>query len=271
MRRGIRRIASAAATVAAVVTLAGFAAGPASAVVVNLIDNARIGLWVSDPNGTGAAYYDMTSAIDHTPSDLGWYGFSASLTSASLPFRIDYLAGALKPDPLVSYSLGVTNLTALTQRYTFVFTLPLAPAITAADQYSVRSTMSGGMVDVGGDGISITSTTIPSPTLQRSWVDTDGIFQNGASETELPVGIGLDYVGMFGAYGPYATGVVPGIVGNWNYLHLALSFDLSAGDGFSPSGMTEILPTPLPAPLPLLLAGLAGVGWLGARRPATRG
>ena len=225
------------------------------------IGGAAIGLFVDGD------YYGLTSYLEMTPNGSGDYRFGGAdgtplvFGAGGLEFEIE---GFLNPDPVVHYSLGISNDTAAPKSFDFIFTVPLAPPVTGP--YTVQSLVSAGAVD-RNDGV-ITVTHSVFPLLQRSFVDTDSDLLNGA--TALPVDVGPDYSGgLFPGYGAHSTPIVAGVPGTWNFLHVEISGTLSAGDLFSPSGSTEIFFTvPLPVTLPLVITGLIVLGW--ARRPRRR-
>lgn len=150
--------------------------------------------------------------------------------------------------------------------FSFSFGTPLSPAVSGPN--TVRSQISGGITDATGNGVAIA----PSGThLQNSSVAPS----MSGPQTPLGVPTGHAFSGNTGttetfSYPLDSAGFIPGPMGSWNALFTTISFTLSGDqDNVALSGNAVISPVPLPAALPMMLAGLGLFGF-GAlrRRPA---
>jgi hypothetical protein len=171
-------------------------------------------------------------------------------------FRLD-MSGELNPDPSIGYAIGVTDFGAPSV-FGFVFFTPIVPT---GFPNTVDSSLTGGLIDFGGDGISLTPT---AATLQTSSVGmplTGMGVDLGPAFAAGPSSPGAPYV-----YGPFTQGPIPGPgPGPWTGLQVSVGFGLSGGsDSAALTGFAQILEGGIVIPETgangsmALLAGLVG-------------
>lgn len=167
------------------------------------------------------------------------------------------LSGVLDPDPSILYALAVVDIGAPSV-FGFLFGTPIVPT---GFPNAVDSSLTGGLIDFGGDGISLTPT---AATLQTSAVGMPSTGMGvdlGAAFAAPPSSPGAPY-----AYGPYTAGPIPGPgPGPWTFLTVNVGFGLSGGgDSASLTGFAQILEGGIIVPETgangsvALLAGLVG-------------
>ena len=167
-------------------------------------------------------------------------------------------------DPFLTYGYAVVNNTNFTQTYSATYTSPILPGVTLPN--FVRATISGGLVDGNGNGVTLGHAPRASTTQTFALSDDGGLtFVNagvdvGSPETEI---------GAQGAflYGLYGTPTVAGPLGNWTHMRLETRFALTGGgDVAAIGGYAESLPIPEPSEIAFMLSGLALVGVIARRR-----
>jgi hypothetical protein len=182
-------------------------------------------------------------------------GGNAGTTLDLVDSSISY-SGYLNPDPFISYSVGVTNFSNVSQSYAFTFFTPLFPMVT--DPSVVTASISGGLSDLFGDGVTFTPT---AAFAQMSSV--------GGPLTDLGVDVGGAASGSGGAaganytYGSFASGLQSGPAGSWSFMQTTLSFTLTPHDSVALTGFVQITPVPEPSELLLLISGLFMLGFAG--------
>jgi hypothetical protein len=184
--------------------------------------------------------------------DSGWQkstsDFSVSLT------------GTIDTDPAVDYGITVTDF-GLPSSFSFTFSDPITfPAGLGV----VRSSITGGLNDVGGDGASVTPT---GTKVQESSVG------NGGPLTNMGVDIGNSLTissggppGTLAAYGPFNSSSIAGPLpgGPWSTLEATAAFGLSGGgDIFTATGHAEIV---VPEPASVSVLAIATLPMLRRRR-----
>jgi hypothetical protein len=176
-------------------------------------------------------------------------------TSGSGPFwGLDWNI-TVNQDPFIIGSVTLTNFSAGTANFNLAFSLPVTPAFSPS---RFGGSLAGTLFDANGDGTATLGTNSMSTSIYRGTID-------GITVLQL---FGVNNLFCFGS-GPNcsATGSdssgLPGVTlpgGPVNTsIGTLLSFSLSAGDRitFNTNFTVEPLaPVPLPASLPLLLAGL---------------
>jgi len=167
------------------------------------------------------------------------------------------LSGVLDPDPSILYAIAVVDFGAPSV-FGFAFFTPIVPT---GFPNTVDSSLTGGLIDFEGDGISLTPT---AATLQTSSV--------GGPLTGMGVDLGPAFAappssrGAPYAYGPYTAGPIPGPgPGPWTTLQVDVGFGLSGGgDSVALTGFAQILEGGIIIPETgangsmALLAGLVG-------------
>ena len=146
------------------------------------------------------------------------------------------LHGTLDSDPSISYGLSVTD-DGAPSTYSFTFSVPI---MTIGFPNTVATSIAGAMVDLTGDGCSIT------PVGALVQVAELGI----PSQLYGAVGPGFTYpsggTGALYTYGAYATGPGSGPgPGPWTTLSLKVDFTTSGnGDVLVLAGFASIVPEP---------------------------
>ncbi|MGH1470312.1 MAG: VPLPA-CTERM sorting domain-containing protein [Cellvibrionaceae bacterium] len=166
-------------------------------------------------------------------------------------------------DPILGFGLGATT-GASAQSFAFAFDLP----ISIGGQIEVASSISYSLTSLSNAGAQI-QPAFTSTVLTASDVDND-IGGLGALDKEVDVGERFFFTG-----GPQtmnspvytANSIISGST-DYDMMSVLISFNLSANSSVGISGFVsqEEFVVPLPAALPLYLAGLLGIGFLKGRR-----
>lgn len=182
----------------------------------------------------------------------------------------DYLVnlnGLLDPDPSISYGIAIVDFGAPSS-FAFVFSTPIVPT---PGPTLVRSSVSGGLTDQTGDGVSLTPTGTDD--------DGDTVIELQINEAGAPlVNMGVD-IGGAAVFGPGAAGALypygPVSIpfqlgptpGPYTSLTSTVRFMLSGGGDIAAlTGYAEIITVPEPSTL--ALAGFGALALLVARRRA---
>jgi hypothetical protein len=170
------------------------------------------------------------------------------------------ISGVLDPDPAISYTIGVTDFGAPSV-FGFFF---LSPIVVGALPTSVDASVTGGLTDFTGNGVTITPT---AAFLQIADV--------GAPTTNMGVNVGGPVSGGPGpsgalyAYGPFSDGPQPGPAGPWSTLSVTIGFSLSGGaDSAALNGFAQIVEVPEPSSVCMLAMGALGLLYFARRRRA---
>ena len=190
-------------------------------------------------------------------------GGSSALLPESLRSQLALQTGG-NLDPFLTYGYAVVNNTNFTQTYTATYTSPIVPGVTLPN--FVRATISGGLVDGNGNGVTL-GLAPGAGTTQTFSLSNDGglTFVNagvdvGSPETEFGAS------GSF-LYGLYGTPTVAGPLGSWTHMRLETRFTLTGGgDVAAIGGYAEILPIPEPSEIAFMLSGHALAGVIARRR-----
>lgn len=158
------------------------------------------------------------------------------------------VTGVLDPDPSIAYGITVTDFGA-PSTFTFTFTTPIVPTAGV-----VTGSVSGGLTDVTGNGVSITpSVALGDPDgdtiaeLQVNEVGVGGppVFTNMGVDVGGAMSFGPGVPGANHVYGPFTTGPIAGPAGVWTSLQSRVEFTLSGGgDIASLTGFASIVPEP---------------------------
>lgn len=229
--------------------LALFATGQAQAAVLQVIvdGGAPITIPVTpDPNSD-------ISYIGNWSSAEGRHVYKWQNGEAGLE-----VSGHLDPDPMIAYGIAVTDFGAPSS-FQFLFSSPIVP--TAAPTV-VDASITGGLTDATGNGVSITPLAIlgdpDGDTIPEVQIATTG---NPAQNMGVDVGLGqIHAAGPAGAnypYGPYFDGPQAGpALGPYTMLELRVGFTLSgSGDIAALTGFGQINTVPEPISASFLLLG----------------
>jgi len=163
------------------------------------------------------------------------------------------------PDPVVSSNLTVTNNSAVTQTFTSLVVLPIAPAVTPSSL--IGGSISGSVTDVNGNGATL-ATAAPDAlyTALIDGVAVQTLYNNPNSFVVTPpFGSASVPNAAFGSPIPS----LPGPAAN-NTIAIQLKFTLSPGDSMALTSVFVV--NPVPEPVGLGMFGLAAAGLLGRRR-----
>ena len=200
-------------------------------------------------------------------SELGLYGIGSWDSETENFTGFDYtgedgthvgISGVLDPDPSIAYGITVTDFGAPSV-FGFFFTTPI---ILGASPTVVNSSISGGLTDFTGNGVTITPTAAFLQLADVSLPVTNMGVDIGPAVTGGP---GLP--GALYGYGPFATGLLPGPAGPWGTLSVTVGFSLSGGaDIASLTGFAQIVPEP--SSVCMLAMGALGLLYFARRRRA---
>ena len=215
-------------------------------------------------NCNGACSWSV--AVDDREIGSGWYSvdgngdivlnapWSMDLGNGS-SVRVDTMSGNI--DPIVGFGLGATT-GAAGKTFTFNFSLPIA----LSGSISANSSVSYSLTSLSDAGAQITPLFGHVVTAQEVDTSVGGL---------APLNKGVDVGDTFSVLGgptsassPVYTAVNM-FVGDIAYdlMSVTVAFALSSNSTVGVSGFVQQLPTPVPLPaaLPLLLSGLAALGF----------
>ncbi len=216
---------------------------------------------------TGAMSVDgneWSVPIDYN-SELGLYGFGTWNSSIDNFTGYEWtgedgthvtISGVLDPDPTISYTIGVTDFGA-PSIFGFFFSTPI---IVGASPTQVDASVSGGLTDFSGNGVTMTPTAaflqisdVGAPTTNMG-VDIGGIVSGGpAAPTTYPFS--------------FSAGPQPGPAGPWTTLSVTVGFSLTGGqDSVGMTGIAQIVPVPEPSSVFMLASGVLGLLYFARRR-----
>ena len=177
-------------------------------------------------------------------------------------------------DPFINYTMSVKNNSAGDKTFQKIVTAPIVPTLSGANV--VRASVSGGLTDATGNGVTITTKpnrdqdTNNGDELQLFLLSTTNNF-NAGNYTNAGVDVGgtVTHVGSSNsfAYGSYNDGPIAGPVGSWNYMQTRTRFNLTGdGDTAVIVGYAEISAVPEAKTYGMMLAGLGLIGFVVRRR-----
>ena len=125
------------------------------------------------------------------------------------------ISGVLDPDPSIGYGITVTDFGAPSV-FAFFFSTPI---VVGASPTVVSSSISGGLTDFTGNGVTITPT---AAFLQLANVSLPVTSMGVDIGPAVSGGPGLP--GALYGYGPFAVGPLPGPAGPWSTLSVTVGF-----------------------------------------------
>jgi len=164
-------------------------------------------------------------------------------------------------DPVISGIVAVTNTGAVTQQFTLLFTLPIAPAIPGGTV--IGGSIQGGATDNNGNGVTLSTPTgaafytarIDGADVQSLYLDPQSFSAGGFLSVNVPSV-------AFGTPIPSQPG--PAALAN---IGIRLDFLLTPGDSASFTSNFVVQPAvvPVPAAAWLLGSALGLLGWMRRR------
>jgi PEP-CTERM motif len=222
-------------------------ASPASSVPVSLSVSI---------DGQQASSYDA-SALNCSAGDVVSHCVGGGLVIGDL--RLDSWDLTFDNDPVVSGPVVVTNLSLISQQFTFLFTLPVAPI---GPSTVIGGSVQGGMTDNTGDGVTVStaagsalySALIDGGTVQTLYADPQS-FSAGAflSGNIANLAFGTPIPSLGGS--PVAASI-----------GIKIDFVLTPGDSASFTSNFVVQPIPEPATAALFALGLGGLAAAGRKR-----
>jgi hypothetical protein len=206
------------------------------------IPQLRLACW---PEGASQTWWNPPG-VDNGNNTYSYQG-----TRTASDWRMDWTVLADR-DPFVNAVLGVTNLSAVTQTYTMITLLPIAPALTPASL--IGGSTGGSVTDSNFDGIGGLSTAAGTP-LYNGLADLVGVLPI----YNHPYGVNFAFAGQtisipsvnVGLPGPsIPNGAILSTIG------IKHVFTLSPGDSAS---FTSFFVAVTPEPASLLLLGLLAI------------
>ena len=204
-------------------------------------------------NGTQIPLADLGCASPGGPGGL------VACSGSSLQgngFTLSNWTFELNPDPSVTSTFTLTNLSSMTQNFTMTITLPIAPlgpgiAITG-------STTNGVLTDLNANGATLTDfgsaifTNAVNNVMVHTLLDPPKLYSAPANPFGGPSSVSIPDE----SYGP----IVLNQTADTN-MQIKWQFRLTGNDQFGMKGVFDIQPAPVPEPGTLLLlgGGLAGL------------
>jgi hypothetical protein len=160
------------------------------------------------------------------------------------------ITGMMDPDPFIAWGYSVVDFGA-PSTFSFSFTTPIVPT---GNPSIVYGSISGGLTDATGNGVSITpdgslgdpdGDSISELAINEVGVGGPPVFTNMGVDVGGAVSYGPGVPGATHTHGPFTTGPIAGPPGIWTSLHSHGGFTLSGGgDIVSLTGYASIVPEP---------------------------
>ncbi len=238
--------------------LSGVPASAASLGLEVLVDGEMGGVY--DSQALGCQDIAGTPTATCVGSSPVWIGGSQGLRLDSWNLFVD-------SDPVINGIVAVTNLGAVTQQFTLLFTLPIAPPIPGGTL--IGGSIQGGATDNNGNGVTLSSTGLGSAfyTARIDGADVQSLYLNPQS---FSAGSFLSLSVPALAFGtPIPSQAGPAALTN---IGIRLDFLLTPGDSASFTSNFVVQPQVIPLPPALLLFGgaLSALGFV-RRRGASCG
>ncbi|MEO7386964.1 MAG: hypothetical protein ABIX37_08525 [Gammaproteobacteria bacterium] len=232
---------------AAALSLSALQASASSLGLEVLINGTQAGAYTSEQLGCGSA--DITTCVG-----------AGALVGGSSGLSLDSWNLYVDSDPVISGIVAVTNMSAVTQQFTLIFTLPIAPAIPGGTV--IGGSIQGGATDNNGNGVTLSAPTGAAFYAARiDGADVQTLYnapQSFSAGNFLSVNVPTLSFGT-----PIPSQIGPAALSN---IGIRLDFLLTAGDSASFTSNFVVQPIPVPA-AGLLFGGALGLlGW--ARRRA---
>lgn len=225
----------------------------ASLELVVALDGEQAGVY--DASDLGCVDIGTTPMATCTGSKAVWIGGAGGMTLDSWNLYLD-------SDPVINGVVGVTNLSASTQQFTLIFTLPIAPAIPGGTL--IGGSMQGGATDNNGDGVTLS--TVTSSSFYTAMIDGSDVYTLYDDPQSFSTGGFLSLNVPNVAFGT----PIPSLPGPAALTSIGIRIDflLSAFDSATFSSNFVVQPAAIPVPAAVWLFGSA-IGILGwARRRA---
>jgi hypothetical protein len=215
---------------------------------------------LADGQSVGNYYGEQLGCVDAGTDKLRCSGTGLSMQTTAGGMRLDSWDIFVDGDPVVSGPVVVTNLAAVTQQFTFIFTLPVAAI---GPSTLTGGSVQGGMTDNNGDGVTL-STAAGSAfyTARLDGADYQMLYADPQSFSAGSFLSGNVPSLAFGTPIPSQAG--PAVAAS---IGLRLDFLLTGQDQASFTSNFVVVPVPEPATGALLGLGLLALGLRSRRRP----